>query len=206
MYFIMTIQTAAKKRGRPKTFDREHVLNVSMMAFWQDGPAAVSLNDVCKRAEVSRPSLYREFGGEDGLLAASLQKYFETAFVPIFKVLESNDPFQKTLEDFASKMTNERVERGIPEGCLLVKIRSAVDHIGQDTAKVIERVHAWKLNAYVSWLDRCKENGSLTSDTNVQLLAAYIDAQMNLTMMRDARGDDRVLSRDILRLALGQIA
>jgi AcrR family transcriptional regulator len=198
----MMSQQEPRKRGRPKTFDREHVTRVAMMAFWQEGPEATSLNDVCKRAEVSRPSLYREFGGEDGLLAASLQQYFEIAFVPIFKTLESQEPFQVTLENFTAKMTNERAEKGIPEGCLLVKIRSAVSHIGPETGKAINSVHAWKLDAYAKWIDRCKENGTLKSDTDTKLLAVYIDAQMNLTMMRDARGDDRAISREILRLAL----
>lgn len=198
----MMSQQEPRKRGRPKTFEREHVMRVSMMAFWQEGSEAISLNDVCKRAGVSRPSLYREFGGEDGLLAASLQKYFEVAFVPIFKTLESDEPFQVTLENFTAKMTGDRAEKAIPEGCLLVKMRSAVSQIGPETAKAINTVHAWKLNAYANWIDRCKKNGTLMSDTDTELLAAYIDAQMNLTMMRDARGDDRAMSREILRLAL----
>lgn len=58
------------------------------------------------------------------------------------------------------------------------------------------------LDGYANWIDRCKKNGTLMSDTDTELLAAYIDAQMNLTMMRDARGDDRAMSREILRLAL----
>ena len=59
--------TPAKARGRPRTLQRDHVINVAMESYWVSGPSNVSVNDICKRANVSKPGLYREFGNEDGL-------------------------------------------------------------------------------------------------------------------------------------------
>ena len=44
-----------------------------MDSYWRDGVENVSLNELCRRAEVSKPGVYREFGGEEGLLDAVLE-------------------------------------------------------------------------------------------------------------------------------------
>ncbi|MEL7345801.1 MAG: hypothetical protein AAFN59_13260, partial [Pseudomonadota bacterium] len=46
----MNVGEKKPSRGRPKTFDSDHVVSVAMQAYWQDGQAAVSLNSVCQRA------------------------------------------------------------------------------------------------------------------------------------------------------------
>ena len=52
----------------------EDLLQVAVAAYWHEGPE-VSVNAICQRAGVSKPSLYREFGGEDGLTLAALESY-----------------------------------------------------------------------------------------------------------------------------------
>ena len=62
-------------RGRPKTMNAEQVLDVAMTAYWQSDAADVSVNAICQMAGISKPSLYREFGSEDGLSRAALDRY-----------------------------------------------------------------------------------------------------------------------------------
>lgn len=53
-------------RGRPRMMNNDDVLDVAMTAYWQSDPADVSLNAITQMAGISKPSLYREFGSEDG--------------------------------------------------------------------------------------------------------------------------------------------
>ena len=55
---------AGRSRGRPRTTDAAHVLDVAMTAYWHDDPADVSINAICRLAGVSKPSLYREVGSQ----------------------------------------------------------------------------------------------------------------------------------------------
>ncbi|MBT5864543.1 MAG: helix-turn-helix transcriptional regulator, partial [Ilumatobacter sp.] len=55
-----------------------------MDAYWREGPDAVSLNEICRRAGVSKPGLYRAFGGEDKLLDAALEHYADVVLAPYF--------------------------------------------------------------------------------------------------------------------------
>ncbi|MFT6397207.1 MAG: AcrR family transcriptional regulator, partial [Bradymonadia bacterium] len=74
----MTETPKKRGRGRSKTFDRERTLNVAMDNYWRDGVDGVSLNETCRRAGISKPGLYREFGGEDQFTSAVLARYCET--------------------------------------------------------------------------------------------------------------------------------
>ena len=68
----MTCDFFKASRGRPKTFDRDHVLDVAMHTYWQNGVDTVSVNEICKKAQVPKPGLYREFNNDVGFFIAAL--------------------------------------------------------------------------------------------------------------------------------------
>jgi AcrR family transcriptional regulator len=63
--------------------DRDSVLNVALMCHWTDGPTRVSIGHICQAAKVSKPSLYREFGSDDGLKDAVLDLYREMVLLDL---------------------------------------------------------------------------------------------------------------------------
>ncbi|MFT4702613.1 MAG: hypothetical protein ACI81R_000299 [Bradymonadia bacterium] len=71
-----------RRRGGPKAFDRVHRLEVAMDSYWREGLDSVSLNEICRRAGVSKPRFYRKFGGEDWVMGAVLMHYTEVVFAP----------------------------------------------------------------------------------------------------------------------------
>ena len=85
------------KKGRPKTIDLERIKNVAMVNYWSDGPTNVSLNEICFKAKISKPGLYREFGGEDGLMKSVLLLYKNTLIQQILDLLKLEKTFDETL-------------------------------------------------------------------------------------------------------------
>ena len=65
------------KRGRPKTLNLDELIDVAMITYWSEGPANVSINQICNKAKISKPGLYRELGGEDGLMESVLERRME---------------------------------------------------------------------------------------------------------------------------------
>jgi len=59
-------------RGRPKTLQRDHVLQTAMMCYWANSPTDVSISEICDKAGASKPGLHREFGSDDSLKKAVL--------------------------------------------------------------------------------------------------------------------------------------
>jgi len=66
--------TALRSRGRPRKASKIQIVENAMALYWHDGLSSRSLNEMCRQLEVSKPGLYREFGGEDGLIAECLTR------------------------------------------------------------------------------------------------------------------------------------
>jgi TetR/AcrR family transcriptional repressor of nem operon len=61
--------------ARPRSFDRETVLEQIRTLFWERGYAATSYADIEAATGLKRTSLYNAFGDKDRLYAISLQDY-----------------------------------------------------------------------------------------------------------------------------------
>lgn len=66
---------ASKKRGRPRAYDPDEVLEQALEVFWQKGFAATSLDDLVEATGVNRPSLYAGFGDKEALYIKAMAFY-----------------------------------------------------------------------------------------------------------------------------------
>lgn len=64
-----------KRRGGPRTFNREQAIDIAMRLFWQHGYEGVSLNDLTAAIGVAPPSLYAAFGSKAQLYREALDHY-----------------------------------------------------------------------------------------------------------------------------------
>lgn len=186
-------------RGRPKTIDRQRILDVAMQAYWIEGVYKISLNEICRRAKVSKPGLYREFGNEDGLMEAVLSQYKQQVLVPILQMLKADAPFRETLNNLVSFMVSD--DREVPKGCLLVKMRESSMHMGEATRELIDRTHEQVLTAYEDWVESSKAKGEFVANVPTQLVATYIDAQLSNALSQMARGEQSNTVRAVLTMA-----
>lgn len=104
------VNEPSQTRGRPKKLQREHVISVAMESYWANGPTSVSVNEICKRAEVSKPGLYREFGNEDGLQQSVLHSYCEMALKPLYDVLRIEQPFDACVASVTTLFLGARAQ------------------------------------------------------------------------------------------------
>ena len=103
----MTADSTRRPRGRPRTFDRDRALGVVIDSYWRGSVDSVSVNEICRRAKISKPGLYREFGDEDRLLDAALTRYSETVLGPVLAMLSDDRPFGQTLDSLIDFVTRE---------------------------------------------------------------------------------------------------
>ena len=67
---------------RPKEFSTGRVLEKCIALFWNSGFKATSFDKIHAATDVNRASYYNEFGSKEGLLAASLDLYFDRYIQP----------------------------------------------------------------------------------------------------------------------------
>jgi AcrR family transcriptional regulator len=178
----------------------EKVLDIAMTAYWQSDPADVSVNAICQMAGISKPSLYREFGSEDGLSRAVLDRYAEQVLSEMFAILQNGAGLRETLDaliDFASD--DPRMETG----CLFYKMRAGKHRLGPETRARVEEIDAAAQAAYAAFLQAARHAGEWPDGLSVEAGAKYLGEQIALAITQRASGEDPARPRDADTGAVG---
>lgn len=173
-----------------------------MNCYWGEGPDGLSINELCRRIGVSKPAIYRAFGGEDGLLTAVLNHYKATVLAPILEILQSNMPLQERITTLVDTMT---VPNPIQQGCLLVKMRLAPHRLGPQchTAlqKILEELHI----SYLNLMTTAQAQGILRGDVPPELAAHYMNTQLTTTLIQMNAGAPAKTVRAQAKLAMSAL-
>lgn len=192
-------QTPKKKTcGRPKTLDRQRTIKLAMESYWRDGLNALSVNEICRRTKISKPGLYREFGGEDGLMEAVLDHYRELVVGPLLSMISADRPFAEVLNELVFWMTQDH---GTPAGCLFVKMRSSPSRLGPATSARVEAVRDEMRAAYKAWYQRALDRNEVNAKIPPDFAAYYLDTQLTTVLVQVAAGEPPGLVRAQAQLA-----
>jgi len=77
----------ARRRGRPRAFDREAALDSALRLFWTRGFEGTSITDLTEALDINPPSLYAAFGSKDELFREALGLYGRAYGLPIEQAL-----------------------------------------------------------------------------------------------------------------------
>ena len=182
-------------RGRPKTLDRDQVLQAALMEYWSKGPTDVSISDICGLTGTSKPGVYREFGSDDGLKASVLETYHRLAILPLIDILEKDQSTIDAIDALISFMTQDRTNLGVPQGCLFVMMRAEAQQLGPSTCAKLHEVRRQLLDAYEAWITCSKSRGDF-ADIPTDVTALFIDTQHGgaMRMQREGVPNDTVVS------------
>lgn len=167
--------------------DRARVVDLAMQAYWREGPSEVSLNSICQRAGVSKPSVYREFGNEDGLTRATLEVYGELVLTRMVEIISSDDAFFYKLERLTHLVAKDNLHE---DGCLFVKMRMFKSQMGPTTQAAISDLEAMALDAFTKLLAEARASREWTANVPLPLAVRYLHAQIGLALDQRARGED----------------
>lgn len=169
-----------------------------MTSLWCDGVRNVSMNEICRRANVSKPGVYREFGSEDGLTEVAVDLYRATVVAPLVEVLTLDKPFSVVLDIVLHAVTEPS---GKPAGCLVAELRSAPGRLGPATAAKVSAVVEEMRQAYEQWFRRAQARGEVDSTVSPALAAHFIDTQLTSVLLQMRLGTDPGLVRAQAHLA-----
>ena len=197
------LSSVSRARGRPRTIDPDKILDVAMTNYWRYDPADISINSICRLANVSKPSLYREFGNEDGLMRAALDRYAGVVLSEVVNILQTKESLNVTLDrliDFAC------IDQRMGSGCLFYKMWYGKHRLGPQT---LERLHELAEEAqavYEVFLEGHRDSGAWEPESSIALSAQYLSHQIGLASMLHASGQSSESIRNTLSLAFSVFA
>lgn len=201
-YQSMSDETHKPARGRPRTLNRDHVLRIAVESYWADGPSGVSINEICRRAGVSKPGVYREFDNEDGLKLAALETYQATVLEPVGEILAADLSFDQALEALTDFVLLDHRAHDLPDGCLQVAMCRSRDELGRQARASAEKFREQTLTGLGHWIDKAKSKGQFPADVPTQTAAIFIDAQIATAMELQKQGVAQEDLERVFKLAM----
>lgn len=195
----MNTNDSHARPGRPLTRNRAHVLDTAMHAYWQDAMATVSINAVCALAGISKPSLYREFGSEDGLTAAVLERYGQTVLASVEALFSSQQTYSTKLDALIGFASDDP---HMETGCLFVKMRATRSRFGPQTQALLATMEAHFQAVYARFFAEAADRGEWRAGIATELAASYLQEQMGLAVSQRAAGKSPASVRAFLGLAI----
>jgi AcrR family transcriptional regulator len=163
-----------KKRGRPRAFATDVVLDRATDTFLHFGYAGSSLEALTSAMGLNKPSLYAAFGDKHSLFARVLRERTEALGQRYRAAFERG----ATLEESLAAMLEEAVEANLgdkPQGCLLVGVSTAEALADADVAKYARDFFALSDRVLAKWIDaKYAPAGAISAKTISQIINGVI--------------------------------
>ncbi|MGH3985220.1 MAG: TetR/AcrR family transcriptional regulator [Pseudonocardiaceae bacterium] len=168
--------TATARRGRPRSFDRDAVLEAATRLFWQHGYEATSIADLTQAMGIAPPSLYATFGDKKTLFAEVVEAYGRRHGTFIWRALEEEPTARAGVGRMLRETAEVYTDPAYPPGCLLISAATNCTRQSADVADMLRR----RRNANVAELERRItadiEAGELPADADARALAVFTAA------------------------------
>ncbi|WP_208328278.1 TetR/AcrR family transcriptional regulator [Paraburkholderia caballeronis] len=189
------------RRGRPRNFDRDAVLDRAMQTFWKLGYEGASIADLTAAMGITAQSLYAAFGSKSALYREALGRYRDTAGAfPARALTEETSAvagFERLLNEAATEYSRPRR----PRGCMISTGVLVCAAENRDEAKHVAQLRRDTIGLFRQRLDAAIDAGELAPDADSAGLARYLGAIVQGMAVQAQDG----ASRDEL-LAIAQVA
>ncbi len=128
---------------------------------------------------MSKPSLYRDFGSDDG--------------------------FGQQIEALIAFTIQDRHPFGIPSGCLHVAMRADKEDLGAITRNKVDLPRSETLLNYERWIERAQSRGEFKADTSSEVAALFCDAQNDGAIRMQSEGVANEIIRQTIKLAFSSV-
>jgi TetR/AcrR family transcriptional repressor of nem operon len=157
--------------ARPKTYERGEVLRKATDLFARKGYEGAHLQELVDVTGLNRFSLYKEFGGKEGLFQAALDAYLEK-----LGALDANLQREPQGLDNLRAFYAALLQQDFPHGCLAINTIREKHVVPPRIYATIEKFTASAEASLRRNLAAARENGELSRDTDVEALAKFLAA------------------------------
>ncbi len=183
-------------RGRPKTFDRDEVLEQALDLFWQRGYSATGIGELTEHMGIGRQSLYNTFGDKHTLYLEALRCYTERRLSHAREVLEADGSPLGNLQEFFGMWREEGLNSSC--GCMMVNGSTEIGAVDDAAARIIENSQNRLETLFRDLLERARDAGELNESAQPRAFARLILNTANGLAARSRLGLTEEMINDVL--------
>lgn len=159
-------------------YDRDKVINIAMLLFWEKGFHATSTRDLQQATDMRPGSFYAAFGSKDTLYKYALERYTDNSIKLLHEKLASQETVLSGIKAFIDAIVIERSFNAPNEQCMLFK---TINELSEQQAELLAQGRML-LNrmesAILAQLEIAYANGEFDNSQNCELLARRIIIQI----------------------------
>jgi AcrR family transcriptional regulator len=155
--------------GRPKTYNRDEVLENALLLFWRKGFEGAHLQELVEVTGLNRFSLYKEFGSKEGLFDAAMDRYMDQLGSLVVH-LEADPQGVDNIRRYFQALLEYRFRHG----CFLVNTLSEKHVVGQPVFGKVRGFVKGGGRLFEENLRASQEGGEISPDTDVEALARFL--------------------------------
>ncbi len=114
--------------GRPKSYDRNAVLQRAMELFWLNGYDGTSTTHLAQVMGINRYSLYAEFGSKHGLYSAALDRYLHVQLPELIAELLEPEAGLESIRAVIRRFGDAAGQAGTERGCMACNAATERSH------------------------------------------------------------------------------
>jgi AcrR family transcriptional regulator len=160
---------------------RERILDAVRELVAERGWAELTVRDLAERCRVSVPTLYNQFGGKDGLLAAAVEGHFRRVLERVAK--ESGPSGWRRLLALATRCADNMTRQSAYHRSLIEAFA-----VARETGPVQASLVGELTRAFAAELRALREQGELADWVDPELLAGQLTAAGLSAALSWARG------------------
>ncbi|WP_165987472.1 TetR/AcrR family transcriptional regulator [Streptomyces sp. YIM 98790] len=167
-----------KRRGRPRSFDRDAALRKAVETFWEQGYEPTSVSDLTRIMGIGAPSLYAAFGDKKALFLEAVETYMSDCGGFTRRALAEEPTAGAAVHRLLREAAAHYTEPGRPPGCL---VTNAAVNCTDSSRDVMEKLRGLREGNAALIEGRIRADmaaGVLPGDTDAAGLARFVAAVM----------------------------
>jgi AcrR family transcriptional regulator len=195
-----------RRRGRPRQFDADAVLDRALALFWERGLAAPTLDELAGAMGLNRPSLANAFGGKEAVYRRALARFAAAAAGRMAAVLDAEPDLARALTRFYEAALEVYGAGGHGRGCFVMCTAPAAalahPEVRADLGRVIDEIDGVLARRFA----RARDDGQLARDRDPKAAAQLAQAVLHTLAIRARAGASRTALRALARRAVALLA
>jgi AcrR family transcriptional regulator len=183
-----------RARGRPRSFDRDVVLERAMQLFWQRGYETTSMSELLKATGLTASSLYGVFGDKETLFLEAVKRYWNGPAQRISEILAQEPTAERAVRRVLERAASNGADPSRPSGCMVALATTNRSPASDHVHEVLAGYRARTEERIRERIERGIVEGDVPISTDAAALARYIQTVMHGLSIyaRDAATEDQL--------------
>lgn len=160
-------------KGRPRSFDKDHVLDQITRAFWSSGYDGTSVADLTKLTGINPPSLYAAFGDKRRLFTEVLALYQQTYGAFTTRALQEEPTAYRAIDRMLREAAAAYTDPAHPRGCLVISAATSHTPQSAEAYDILRDLRDAGRRVIADRIAADKKAGVLPSDADPEALAHF---------------------------------